>query len=62
VKEMEISLDVKITLKRHDVHWSEEELLRVREEAFLVILRRIFEEVEREGIRGRRACPECGGE
>jgi hypothetical protein len=62
VKEISISLDIKIALKRHDVHWIEEELLRVREEAFLMILRRIFKEVEEEGIRGRRVCPECGGE
>lgn len=62
MKEIGISLEIRITLKRHDVHWIEEELLRIREEAFLVVLRRIFEEVEREGIRGRRACPGCGGE
>jgi len=62
MKEIRISLDIKIALKRHDVHWIEEELLRVREEAFLGVLRRIFEEVEGEAIRVRAACPGCGGE
>jgi hypothetical protein len=62
MKEIEISLEIKIALKRHDVHWIEEELLRLREDAFLVVLRRIFEEVEGESLRSRRVCPDCGGE
>lgn len=61
MKELRISLEVRMTLERHDVHHLEEELLRLREEAFLVILRRILENIEWEALKGVGACSRCGG-
>jgi len=38
MKEIIFSFQVKISLKRRDVHWIEGELLKIREEVFLEIL------------------------
>jgi len=44
MKEIRLSFELKIALKQTDVHWVEEELLRLREEVFL--------EVSQEGGEG----------
>jgi Uncharacterised protein family (UPF0236) len=62
VKEIRISLKLRIALGRRDVHGLEDALLKAREEAFLGILRRVLEAVEAEALRGRRLCSGCGGE
>lgn len=54
MKEIRISLKLKIALRRHDVHWIEEELLRLREDIFLGILERVLEEVEEEALKKHR--------
>jgi len=38
----------------------EEELLRIREEVFLALLKRVLEEIEGEVLRGSRECEGCG--
>lgn len=62
MKEIRISLKLRIALRRHDVHWIEEELLRLREELFLGILERVLEGIEEEALRKRAGCRGCGGE
>ena len=42
MKEIRVSFDVNIALRQTDVHWMEEELLRVREEVFLGVLKRLL--------------------
>jgi len=60
MKELNFSFQVKITLKRRDVHWIEGELLRVREEMFLEVLKRILKEIEEEALREGKQCKRCG--
>jgi hypothetical protein len=60
MKEIRVSFEVRIALRQTDVHWVEEELLRVREEAFLGVLKRVMEEIEEEAVRGRSRCERCG--
>jgi len=62
VKEIRISLKLKITLERRDVHGIEEALLKAREEAFLAIFQRVLERVEAEAVRDKRRCLRCGQE
>ena len=45
MKEMKISFEVSIVLEQTDVHWIEEELLRIREEVFLGVFKRVMREV-----------------
>jgi hypothetical protein len=59
MKEIEVSFKVNIALRQRDVHWVEEELLRIREEIFWRVLRRVMEEIEGEVLRGIRECEEC---
>ncbi len=60
MKEIRVSFDVSITLRQRDVHWVEEELLRIREEVFLGVLKRVLEEIEGEVLRDSRECEGCG--
>ena len=46
MKEIKLSFEVSIVLERTDVHWVEEELLRIREEVFLGVLRRVMMQIE----------------
>jgi hypothetical protein len=43
-----------MALKQTGVLWVEEELLRLREEIFLEVLRRVMEEIEEEALKGMR--------
>jgi hypothetical protein len=57
---LEVSFQFKIALKRRDVHWIEGELLRLREEMFLEVLKRILKEIEEEALRERKQCERYG--
>ena len=60
MKELDFSFQVKIALKRRDVHWIEGELLRLREEIFLEVLKRILGEIEQEALSEGKPCKRCG--
>jgi hypothetical protein len=60
MKEITISLTVRIPLTQTDVHWLETELLAQRTELFQTALRQVAAEVEATVLPGAR-CPECGG-
>ncbi len=52
MKEKSLSFDLRITLKQTDFHWVEEELLRLREQVFLEVLRRVLRKIEEEALKG----------
>jgi hypothetical protein len=60
MKEIELSFTIRIQPSLTDVHWIEEELLRLREEVFLRVLERVMLEIEREVLRRERRCKWCG--
>lgn len=60
MKEIELSFTVRILPKQMDVHWIEGEPLRLREEVFLGVLRRVMLEIEREELRRERRCQGVG--
>ena len=60
MKEIRLSFQTSIVLKQTDVHWIEEELLRIRERVFLEILKKIMVEIERDTLKGARVCERCG--
>jgi len=45
MKEIKLSFDINLTLKQYDVHWIEQQLLRLREEVFLNILWKVLQEI-----------------
>lgn len=61
MKEIKLSFDINLTLKQHDVHWIEEQLLHLREEVFLDMLRKILSEIEAVAVDRRSQCEACGG-
>ncbi len=60
MKGIELSFIIRILPSQTDVHWIEEELLRLREEVFLRVLERVILEIEREVLKGERRCERCG--
>jgi hypothetical protein len=60
MKEMKISFTISISLKQTDIHWIEEELLKKREEVFIEAMKGVMEWIEREAIKGKERCPDCG--
>jgi len=60
MKEIELSFTIRILPKQTDVHWIEEELLRIRGEVFLGVLKRVLDEIEGEVLRVSRECEVCG--
>jgi len=60
MKEIRVSFDVNIALRQRDVHWIEEELLRIREEVFLGILKKVLDGIEGEVLGVSRECEACG--
>jgi hypothetical protein len=60
MKEIKLSFGLRIALKQTDVHWVEEELLRLREEIFLEVLRGVLREIEEEALKGVSGCGSCG--
>lgn len=59
MREIEISLTVRIPLTQTDVHWLEAELLAQRTQLFRAALARAVAEVEAAVLPGAR-CPDCG--
>lgn len=60
MKEIRLSFDINLSLKQYDVHWIEEQLLRLREEAFLEMLQKILGEIEAYALESQSHCEECG--
>jgi hypothetical protein len=60
VKEIRLSFDINLTLKRYDVHWIEEQLLQLREEAFLEMLQKILGKIEAYALESQTQCEGCG--
>ena len=60
MKDIKISFDINISLKRQDVYWIEEELLKLREETFLEVLMRILKAIEEEALKKMKRCERCG--
>lgn len=60
MKEFNLSFAIRIALKRHDVHWIEDELLKLREETFLKVFRQILVRIEAEALEGVKRCERCG--
>ena len=60
MKEIKLSFDINLTLKQHDVHWIEEQLLHLREEVFLEMLRTVFQEIEEFALESNTRCEQCG--
>jgi hypothetical protein len=60
MKEIELSFTIRILPRQTDVHWIEEELLRLREEIFLGVLEKVMLEIEREVLKRERQCERCG--
>jgi hypothetical protein len=60
MKEIKISFELSIVLKQTDVHWIEEELLRMREEVFLGVLKRVMREIEEDVLKREKFCEKCG--
>lgn len=60
MKEIKLSFTVRIALKQKDIHWLEEELLKLREEVFLEVLKRAILEIEEETLKKMKLCRNCG--
>jgi len=60
MKEIRLSFEVSVALKQTDIHGVEEELLRMREELFLEVLRRVMVEIEQEALKELERCESCG--
>jgi len=61
VKEIKLSFDIKLALKQYDIHWIEEQLLKLREEVFLEVLRKVVREIEATAVERQSRCEGCGG-
>jgi len=61
VKEIKLSFGINLALKQYDVHWIEEQLLQLRENVFLDILKKILKEIEAEAVSHQDRCEKCGG-
>lgn len=60
MKEMRLSFDIRILLEQTDVHWVEEELLRVRHRVFVEVFKGVLKEIEDEALKGEQHCERCG--
>jgi len=60
MKEITLSLTVRIGLRQTDVHWIEAELLEQRTRLFVEALHRVVAEIEASAVAGT-GCPTCGG-
>ena len=60
MKEIKLSFDINLALKQFDVHWIEEQLLHLREEVFLDMLRKILCEIEAVAVERHSQCEVCG--
>jgi hypothetical protein len=60
MKEVKVSFETSITLRQTDIHWIEEELLRIREEVFKEVLKKVINQIEKEELQGQQRCERCG--
>ena len=60
MKEISLSLTVRITLRQTDVHWLETELLEQRTQLFQEALHRVVAEIEA-SVLAAAVCPTCDG-
>ena len=60
MKEISLSLTVRIALRQTDVHWLETELLEQRTQLFLEALHRVVAEIEA-SVVAAATCPTCAG-
>jgi len=60
VKEIKLSFDLSIVLNQTDIHFVEDELLKIREEMFLEVLEKVITEIEKEASKGQDNCDVCG--
>jgi hypothetical protein len=60
MKEISLSLTVRITLRQTDVHWVEAELLQQRTQLFQEALHRVVAEIEA-SVLAHATCPTCAG-
>lgn len=61
MKEINLSFQLRISLKQRDVHWIEDELIRLREEMFFEVLKRILAAIEEEVLKETKSCERCEG-
>jgi len=59
MKEIKLSFKLSIVLNQTDIHWVEEELLKMRQELFLEVLEKVISEIEREALKGQSKCDIC---
>ena len=60
MKEIKLSFKLSIVLNQSDIHFVEEELLKIREEIFLEVLEKVVSEIEKEALKGQNKCVICG--
>lgn len=60
MKEIKHSFKISISLNQTDIHWIEEELLRIREETFKEVLSKVLRSIEKEAIKVAKRCKKCG--
>ncbi len=60
MKELSLSFNLNIPSKRHDVHWIEDKLLKLREETFLKVFRQILVRIEQEALEEIERCERFG--
>lgn len=60
MKEIKVSFTISIPLKQTDIHWIEEELLKKREEVFIEAMKKVMEGIEKEAIKSKELCSDCG--
>jgi len=60
MKEIKLSFKLSIVLNQTDIHFVEEELLKMRQELFLEVLKKVLSEIEKEALKGQGNCEICG--
>jgi hypothetical protein len=60
MKEIKLSFKISISLNQTNIHWIEEELLRIREEVFKEVFNKVLRRIEKEAIKVTKTCKECG--
>ena len=60
MKEINLSFNISIVLNQIDIHFIEEELLKMREDVFLKVLKKVLSEIELETAKKAINCKKCG--
>lgn len=61
MKDITLSFTVTVALRQTDVHWVEEQLLALRQAAFLRVMEQVVGAIEAEVLARLGPCPSCGG-